>query len=147
MEKLKVLIEDNSIKTITENHEVIDFIVLEDIIFIGEYTNDQGPFLDDWFLFIVDNNEEIFTISMNSGNMEKVIEYLSSYFKFERDLRLANSTNWLSFALYPEKLYGSKFLSLQKAQPKNLFRKILHFFKVYQFEIEYSSEFKSLIKG
>lgn len=144
-EKQKVYIE-NEILILEEKEDIIFQLPIKEIVFIGEYTNDQGPYFDDWFLFVVDNEGNTFQISMYSLNIDLVMKKLSKIFGFSRSLDLVNSSDWKSISLFPKNFYGQEFLGLVKKEPRNIIRRFLYLFGIYQYEVDYSNNLKSLIQ-
>jgi hypothetical protein len=75
---------------------------INDIVVIGEYTNAEGPFFDDWFLTFVTRDGQWHSVSWYAENIEQVTQYLSN--KFHPNLsvsHLMNSTGWKSLVRYP----------------------------------------------
>jgi len=71
----------------------------EDIALVAEYTTNEGPFGDDWFLvFAVANKAPDFmTCSVYSDGRDQALEFLRSRFAIEP--KLTNSTEWKSVVL------------------------------------------------
>lgn len=82
-------------------------MILSDTVVVGEYTNSDGPWFDDWFLVLVMKDGSWYSISRYAKNIEAATVYLSK--KFETDIKacsLVNSTSWNSAVLYPAQLKG-----------------------------------------
>jgi hypothetical protein len=80
----------------------ISQINVNDIVVVGEYTNSDGPYFDDWFLVFVTQDGQWHAISWYADNIDDTTRYLSE--KFHEDLNgshLANSTEWKSIVRYP----------------------------------------------
>jgi hypothetical protein len=87
-------------------------IDLNDVKFIGEYTTDDGPFVDDWFLSFVYSDGTWDNISVYADNIESVKDYLSKKFSLDTSYYLANSTKWDSQILYPKAFLGHKLFEM-----------------------------------
>lgn len=80
---------------------------LNEVVVIGEYTTDAGPFFDDWFITFVYKNGEWKSIPVYADGIDALGEHLSGIFKIDfNKFFLANSTEWHSFVRYPEELEG-----------------------------------------
>jgi len=100
------------------------------IIAIGEYTNSNGPYFDDWFLTFVTKDGQWQSIPWNADNMNELTQYLSN--KFHQDLNstnLANSTEWNSIIRYPSYLKDKPLFTLTPSDtykaPKAFLDKII----------------------
>lgn len=122
-----------------DNNENILEMDINDIVIIGEYTNSDGPYFDDWFLVFVTFDGLWKRISWYAENIEQVTQYLSA--RFNQDLNitcLANSIEWKSTILYPEHLRGDPLFTLfpsetYKAQ-KTFLDKLLYSFGFGNFD-------------
>jgi hypothetical protein len=103
---------------------------LNDVVVIGEYTNSNGPWFEDWFITFVTKDNKWSSIPIYANNIKELLELLA--FRFDpslKDCRLANSTSWKSIVRYPMELEGielfQKVPSKNFKSPKNLFQKLL----------------------
>ena len=86
---------------------------INEIVIIGEYTNSDGPYLEDWFLTFVTSDGQWQSIPMYAENIEELTQYLSA--KFQQDLNstyLAGSTEWKSIIRHPLHLKEKKLFVL-----------------------------------
>jgi hypothetical protein len=125
----KVRIEDNIIYWDYENENFLQ-IDINEIVVIGEYTNSDGPYFDDWFLTFVTKDGQWQSIPRYADNIDDLTTYLST--KFHQDLHttnLANSTEWKSSVLYPPHLKDKILFTLTPSStyktPKTFLDKIL----------------------
>lgn len=100
------------------------------IIAIGEYSNSDGPYLDDWFLTFVTKDGQWQSIPWYADNINELTHFLSN--KFNQDLNstfLANSTQWKSIIRYPSHLKNRPLFTLTPSDtykaPKTFLDKIL----------------------
>lgn len=83
-------------------------IPIANIIVVGEYTNDQGPLLDDWFIcFLVDDlNGWHEASNYADGISDFKKEFLETKGVSNMYSDLGSSTDYNSFILWPNELYG-----------------------------------------
>ena len=100
------------------------------IIAIGEYTNSDGPYFNDWFLTFVTKDGQWQSIPWYADNINELTQYLSN--KFHQDLNstyLTNSTEWKSVIRYPLHLKDKPLFTLTPSDtykvPKSFLGKIL----------------------
>jgi hypothetical protein len=89
-------------------------IKVENIVLVAEYTTNEGPFGDDWFLvfgFTIPT-PFFFTCTLYSEGMEAVLEFLTTRFAFAP--RLTNSTEWKSIVLWPKPIEGAPLIEFSK---------------------------------
>jgi hypothetical protein len=82
-------------------------ILVSELVAIGEYTTDHGPFLDDWFLvFVVRGNVGWVEASMYAAGSMEARERLADVLGFLIASGLAAETNFASHILWPAELVG-----------------------------------------
>ena len=96
---------------------------ISDLIIIGEYTTDNGPFLDDWFLTLVTLNEWI-EISMYTVGMTKFLKDLSKVVNADLSTSLANSSIWKTRIMFPNELKEKELFEVEDIEPKSLLGKV-----------------------
>lgn len=80
-------------------------IPLSEVAVVGEFTTDNGPFIDDWFLVFVPRiGDDWFEASMYAVGIESFREQLSSALGFTIIGSLAASTDFTSRILWPPAL-------------------------------------------
>ena len=85
-----VTIQDDKI-VYTLDNELLFTVALNDIAIIGEFTNDNGPVLDDWFLVLVTKNGHWKSISWYAADIDDLTKYLKD--RFGTDLTIPNLVN------------------------------------------------------
>lgn len=103
---------------------------LSNIVVIGEYTNSNGPWFDDWFITFVTKDGKWFSIPWYADNIDELTKILCD--KFQPDLNvsyLTNSTIWKSIVRHPANLKDKPLFVLTPSknykEPKTFFDKIL----------------------
>lgn len=125
------IIELNGDSVLWHNEDVVFLqFHISDIVVIGEYTNSNGPWFDDWYLTVVLKNGEWKSVPQYAGNIDQLTEELCKRFDpLLRERQLANSTHWKSVVSFPIHLRGTALFQLLTAttyqKPANLFQKLL----------------------
>jgi hypothetical protein len=105
-------LKDKLIEWHKPNGDIVS-IDLEQVVVIGEYTTDSGPFVDDWFLTFVNKSGEWKEISVYAEGFDELTQYLSTLLGIDfTKWRLANSTNWKSYVRFPIHLEGKELFVL-----------------------------------
>ena len=107
----KVRFQDNFVFWDYQDKNILQ-INADDIVVIGEYTNSDGPLVDDWFLTFVTRNGQWQSISRYADNIDKVLQFLSSKFQSELETTLTNSAQWKSVIMFPLSLKGKPLFKL-----------------------------------
>jgi hypothetical protein len=87
---------------------------------LGEYTTDEGPYLDDHFIVIAIAPSRFFEYSVGSSRCEEVLSYLKENLDVRVQFTLSNSTEWRSTVLYPDELRGHAFFTSHCCDSKGL---------------------------
>jgi hypothetical protein len=88
-------------------HPDVEVIVHEAVV-IGEYTTSAGPYLDDYFLVLVNRLGQMSDIPM--GEAREAIEMLERRLGTRLRFQLNNSVDLASRVVYPPELEGSPLL-------------------------------------
>src|SRR5882724_8377909 len=79
-------------------------VPIEDIILVAEYTSDEGPFTDDYYLVIctIEGEGAVFsTCTFYAVDRDLVLRSLSDRLGSQLELGLCGSTEWASRVLWP----------------------------------------------
>jgi hypothetical protein len=124
----------------------------DNIAVIGEYTTEEGPWFDDWFLAFVDKSGIWQSISMYSDCIDRATQFLSD--KFEMDLtktHLAASTVWCSYVTYPLHLTSKAIFKLTEGDnykaPKNYLNKLQYALGLGDFDTSRNIDLTDEIKA
>lgn len=124
-------IELNGDSVLWHNEDVVFLqFDISNIAVIGEYTNSNGPWFDDWYMTFVLKNGQWKSIPQYAGNITQLIEELCKRFDpVLRERQLANSTEWSSVVSFPNNIRGTELFKLipetASKKPTNLLRKLL----------------------
>lgn len=111
---------------------------------LGEYTTDEGPYLDDHFIVVAIAPDRFFEFAVGSSQCSDVFSYIKENYNQDVRVGLANSTDYRSKVLYPHELSGSEFLEFRDSTRKTEFigiplpfRKRVRNAKVSQLVVDY----------
>lgn len=134
-----------------DNNNILE-IDIKDIFIIGEYTNSDGPYLDDWFLTLVTADGQWQSISMYADNIDELTQYMTE--KFREDINesfLANSTKWKSVIRYPTYLKGKALFSMTPSKkykaPKTYLEKALMALGLGNFDMKQTIKLSSEVEN
>lgn len=100
---------------------------ISQIKIIGEYTNSNGPYVDDYFFVFVLADGSWRQASFYAEGRESFLTELSSKLGYKLECGLCNSTSLKSRIMWPEELNGEILFTFACApDPKNFFAKFLH---------------------
>lgn len=124
-------IELNGDSVLWHNEDVVFLqFNMSDIVVIGEYTNSNGPWFDDWYMTFVLRDGQWKSIPQYAGNIDQLINELCKRFDpLLRERQLANSTKWNSVVSFPINIRGTGLFQLVPAttykEPTTFFQKLL----------------------
>jgi hypothetical protein len=92
------------------------------IVLIAEYTTNEGPWCDDYFLvFWTWEDDRLFRsqVSFYANGRDEVIAALSRHLTSELKLDLIGSTDWKSRVIWPPQLADHPYFTFSEVLPKN----------------------------
>jgi len=98
-------------------------IIISEIRVIGEFTNANGPHLDDWFLSII-TTEYWHEIPIDVVGIEQLLIDLGHKLNSSLKLELANSTEWKTRIMYPEEYLNKDLYNEVEVSPANFKQKV-----------------------
>jgi hypothetical protein len=106
---------------------------MSDIVLVAEYTTDDGPAVDDYFLvFVTREGGELFysSVTMSAAGINPVIEELEKELGGSMELRLSSSRRWASRVVWPPHLANVEYLEAQEIpEPEGLAERLLRRFR------------------
>jgi hypothetical protein len=97
--------------------KTISEIDLDEIVIIGEYTNSEGPWFDDWFLVFVTKDGLWKHIPWYADNIQELILVLQKHFKSDIEgSYLTGSITWDSVIRHPSHLKNQKLNRFGKSR-------------------------------
>ncbi len=92
---------------------------LVDVKVIGEYSNQNGPFADDYFICFVTDAPGWTEVSFYAEGRDALLSGLETYFGAGILLGLCGSTDFNSRILWPPRLAGREFIEFKPIKPKS----------------------------
>lgn len=105
--------------------ELVWRLSVSEIALIGEHTNSDGPYLDDWFLVFVRGADQWrFEAPVYAVGFDETIEDLGTVLGSKLPLRLVRSTDFDSRVVWPPDLRGEKLYDYVSVRTGSFLRKI-----------------------
>ena len=108
-------------------HESHWQIPLDHVVLFAEYTTDEGPLVDDYFLVFVtkvSDTPQFVTASFYSEGLDDVLTHLAAFWNSEIQLTLQGSTDWASRIVWPANLAGHEYFECKEVQPGTFFQRL-----------------------
>jgi len=122
---------------------------IDSIVLIAEYTTNEGPHLDDYFLvFVTVEHCALYfaTCSFYAEGRDDVLSTLREHLASPFQLELTGSTDWESRVVWPDKVAGKEYFSFRALPPKTLTEKIEKKLLGESFEYSISHEIQEYLK-
>jgi hypothetical protein len=126
----KLDVEQSALEYRNSEHQSVWQIPLESIVLMAEYTTNEGPYLDDYFLVFVSADGDslnIATASFYADGRDEIVRNLAHRWKTNIELLLFNSTEWASRVVWPPTLVGREYFESRVVEPKKLAEKLRRF--------------------
>jgi hypothetical protein len=114
------VVSENDLEYRDERGHLLWRLKSENIALVAEYTTNEGPFGDDWFLvFAVANKIPYFmTCSVYYSNgRDEALDFLRTRFAIEP--KLTSSTECKSVVLWPKEIEGASLIEFSQREPRN----------------------------
>jgi hypothetical protein len=102
---------------------------LQGIVLVAEYTTNEGPLADDYFLVFVavDGDQlKLATASFYADGRDEIIGELARRWKTGIELTLFNSTKWASRVVWPAALAGKEYFEFREIEPSGIMERLRH---------------------
>ena len=102
-------------------------VSVRDLILVAEYTTNEGPYLDDYFLVFVtiqDGKPVFSTCSFYADGRDEVCRTLRQQFGITVEFGLLQSTEWSSRVTWPERLAGEDYFKFNLCPPTTVREKL-----------------------
>jgi hypothetical protein len=102
-------------------------VEIKDIILIAEYTTNEGPYVDDYYIIFVtiENGKAYFASCMLYADGTTVaLAELKERFGMLSEFGLLRSTEWVSRVMWPVHLAGSDYFQFTEVKPIGLWERI-----------------------
>lgn len=102
-------------------------VSIDDIILVAEYTTDEGPLADDYYLIFctIEADSAVFAsctfyVDDRDAALSSVADKLGS----PLELHLCGSTVWASRVLWPPSMMEEQYFTFKTAEPRNIFERL-----------------------
>jgi hypothetical protein len=102
-------------------------LTIDSIVLIAEYTTNEGPHVDDYFLvFVTAEENKLFfsTCSFYVDGRDEALSILQMRLGSSIQLGLQGSTEWRSRVAWPARMAGSEYFTFAEIPPKTLLEKV-----------------------
>jgi hypothetical protein len=102
-------------------------VEIKDIVLIAEYTTNEGPYVDDYYLVFVtieDGKAYFASCSFYVDGRDEVFHSLKEQFGIASEFGLLQSTEWASRVMWPVHLAGSDYFQFDEVKPVSLLEKL-----------------------
>jgi hypothetical protein len=100
-------------------------IPLDHVAAIGEYTTDNGPLVDDWFLvFVLNDGADWLEASMYAEGIAAFLNELSAALSTPMDVGLAASADFKSRVIWPPTVGGRRLFEFSPITANRFLRRI-----------------------
>jgi hypothetical protein len=116
---------DGAVVRFTSRKQGSFAISLDEVALIGEYTTDNGPFVDDWFIvFVRKDGNEWFEASMYAEGIAGFLEELSAALGVPLVVGLAASTDFNSRVIWPPAIAGRPLFDSSQVGATGFFHRL-----------------------
>jgi hypothetical protein len=98
-------------------------VAVDGVLMVAEYTTNEGPWGDDYFLlFVVADTDKLSVAraSLYSDGIEEVLHDLRQRWAANIETRLHNSTEWKSRVVWPPELAGTEYFDFKEVEPQTI---------------------------
>lgn len=98
-------------------------VAVDGVLILAEYTTNEGPWADDYFLLFVESDNGKLSVaraSLYSDGIEEVLRDLRQRWAANIETRLHNSTEWKSRVLWPPELAGTEYFDFKEVEPQTI---------------------------
>lgn len=116
---------------------------ISEINIIGEYTNSDGPYLDDWFIVFILRDGKSLEAPVYAGIQNDFMKEISGQLHTKLEYTLANSTNFASNILWPREISGKQMFVITKQPAQGTLGRL---FRIKKTICGYSNEILRIIR-
>ena len=123
----RLQIKDSNLEYSSNTAKVFWSLPIASIILISEYTTNEGPQCDDYFLVFVTIEKDLFyfyTASFYAGGSDATLASLKELLGSTFELKLTGSTEWDSRVIWPAEIADSKHFEFKPVRPETMVQKI-----------------------
>ena len=133
-------VRGESLELVKSKGSLLWSLPIMSVLLIAEYTTNEGPNLDDYFLvFATAEVRQLYfsTCSFYSTGREDALNLLEQFLGSPIQLGLANSTEWRSRIVWPADMAGSEYFTFKPAAAQTFGKMLKHrlFGPTYQYAV------------
>jgi hypothetical protein len=117
----------SDLRCIDESGTVHWTVSVDDIILVAEYTTDEGPLADDYYLIFctIEAGRAVFATSTFYANgRDAALRTLADRLGSPMALVLSASTVWASRVLWPPDMAEQEYFTFKTAEPNNILERL-----------------------
>jgi hypothetical protein len=126
--QVSIRVRDDFLECLEDDREVWRTAITK-ILLIAEYTTDEGPWCDDYFLNLWSFEGGQFmksAITFYAVNRDTTFQELEQRLGTKLQFRLTCSTQWASRVMWPPELAGHPYFTPRELEPTNWREKLSH---------------------
>ena len=120
-------IKDSDLEYSDENGRIFWSLPILSIALMAEYTTNEGPQCDDYFLVFVTIEKDMFyfhTASFYAVGSDETLAALKKLLGSTFELELTGSTEWDSRVMWPQEMAGNKYFQFKPVRPETMLQKV-----------------------
>lgn len=118
---------------------------ISDILIIGEFTNQDGPHLEDHFLLFINKTGNSFEAPVNAKGFNSVWNHLADILNLPKGLYLQGETDFASQVLYPESIRGQPIFDYVDKSSSSFFGRIFSVLGGGEIESHFTNNIKKYV--
>jgi hypothetical protein len=125
--KSQLQVKDSDLEYSGENGSVFWSLPIPSTALIAEYTTNEGPQCDDYFLvFVTIEKDTIYfhTASFYAAGRDETLAALKKLLGSTFELELTGSTEWDSRVMWPQEIAGNKYFQFKSVRPETMLQKV-----------------------
>ncbi|MBZ5491232.1 MAG: hypothetical protein LAO76_09905 [Acidobacteriia bacterium] len=124
--KSQLQVKDSDLEYSGEDGRVFWSLPIPSIALIAEYTTNEGPLFDDYFLVFITIEDMFYfhTASFYAASRDETLAALKKLLGSTFELKLIGSTEWDSHAMWPQEIAGNKYFQFKPVRPETMLQKV-----------------------
>jgi hypothetical protein len=115
--------DENVLEYWISDETLVWTVPVRDIVLVAEYTTNQGPTADDYYLVFVWAANGVLrfaTADFYAAGCFETVNLLAKQWGTNLEFGLIHSTDWASRVMWPPELAGQEYFEFREARPKTL---------------------------
>lgn len=123
----RLQVKDSDLEYSDDGGKIFWSLPISSIVLISEYTTNEGPQADDYFLIFITVEKDVFyfhTASFYAAGTDAALAALQELLGSTFELQLTGSTEWDSRVIWPEEMANSKYFKFKPVLPETFLQKV-----------------------